>query len=495
MFTLKTRSRATGWPVAAVAVMATLGIVAGEAEAQNLKTVQIASGLRSPLFVGTAPGDTERLFILEQNDGQIHIWRDGTVEPTPFLDVKSKIDSGGEQGLLGLAFHPDYQNNGFFFINYTNTSGDTVVERYSVSGDPDIADPNSGQIVLTIDQPFSNHNGGNMQFGPLDGYLYIGMGDGGSANDPGNRAQDGNSLLGKMLRLDVDALPYQIPSDNPFVNDPNVRDEIWALGLRNPWRWDFDDGTGDLYIGDVGQNQWEEIDFQPADAGGENYGWRCMEGNHCTGLSGCECFASSLTDPIYEYQHSFNPVRCSVTGGVVYRGESIPLLRGTYFFADYCSNEIWTFRYDGNEVSEFQERTDELNSLAIGDIVHFGEDWNGEIHIVSLGGEIYRVETVMQLAATPLVGGQAATLGVRGATANATVYFAYSITGVGATPIPQLGVVAALSNPVLVGSDQANGNGIATITRMVPEIATGRQVWFQAAEQGNTSNVVSDVVQ
>ncbi|MHC5024413.1 MAG: PQQ-dependent sugar dehydrogenase [Planctomycetota bacterium] len=377
---------------------------------QPLETEQVASGLSLPLYVVAPPGDFDRLFIVEQRAGttgriKILDLNSGTVNATPFLSITG-LATNNEQGLLGLAFHPDYANNGFFYVNYNPTNGDTVVERYQVSGDPDIADANSGRPVIIIDQPQSNHNGGWIDFGP-DGFLYIGMGDGGNFNDQGTghsaggNAQDiTNNLLGKMLRLDVDGddfpldedANYAIPPDNPFVGISGD-DEIWAYGLRNPWRCAFDRATGDLYMGDVGQFSWEEVSFQPASStGGENYGWRCMEAEHCTGLSGCTCNAPDLVLPIHEYGHGEG---CSITGGNVYRGSAIPTLQGTYFFADFCSNTIWSFRYDGNTVTEFTDRTAELDPPGgdtIVSITSFGEDAAGEMYICERNGAVYRIK-------------------------------------------------------------------------------------------------------
>ena len=291
------------------------------APAQTLTTELVTAGLFRPVYVVSPPGDTQRLFVVEQNTARIRIIKNGSILGTPFLDVNADAGQSGEQGLLGLAFHPDYGNNGRFFINYTNNAGNTRVVEYVVSADPDVADPNPVQTIQAISQPFTNHNGGCLQFGP-DGMLYIGMGDGGSANDPGNRAQDLTQRLGKMLRLNIDIPSPFIPADNPYVGSPNgEREEIWASGTRNPWRFSFDRLTGDLYIADVGQNAHEEIDFQPVTStGAENYGWRCMEGFSCTGLSGCTCNDASLTLPIHDYSHAGG--NCSVTGGYVYRGPS-----------------------------------------------------------------------------------------------------------------------------------------------------------------------------
>lgn len=376
----------------------------GKAGAQQLTTVRVASGLSQPLFVTAPIGDYERIFILEQVAARIKILKDGVILPQPFLNLDPRVgNGGGEQGLLGMAFHPDYAQNGYFFVDYTDNAGNTVVARYQVTSNPDSADYDSEYIILSLDQPYVNHNGGMLAFGP-DGYLYIGTGDGGSAFDPGNRAQNGQSLFGKMLRIDVDGgSPYAVPSDNPFVGVTGMLGEIWAIGLRNPWRYGFDRLTGDLYIADVGQNQWEEIDFQPAGQGGQNYGWRVFEGNHSTGLSGYSTVVQDTTFPIYEYSHSGG--NCSVTGGYVYRGGAIPFLQGTYFFADFCSNQIWSFRYDGNNLTEFQNRTSELapgGGLSITSISSFGEDASGELYITDLnGGEVFKIVSTIEINLIP----------------------------------------------------------------------------------------------
>ncbi|MBL1218084.1 MAG: glucose dehydrogenase [Planctomycetes bacterium] len=465
---------------------------------QELTTERVASGFAIPVLVTAPTDDPDRIFIVEQG-GLIRIAdRSGNgVYPDPFLDISDRVRSGGERGLLGLAFHPDYDNTGYLFVNYTNSSGATTVARFSVSANnPDLADPASEKILLTVSQPYSNHNGGNIVFGP-DGYLYIGMGDGGSGNDPGNRAQNPLEFLGKILRIDVDnGDPYGIPADNPFVNDPGTLDEIWAIGVRNPWRWSFDRETGDLWIGDVGQSAREELDFQPADSpGGENYGWRCMEGFRCTGLDGCNCNGPELTLPIYDYTHAGG--RCSVTGGYVYRGPSIPLLAGTYFFADYCAADIWSFRYDGSQMSEFTDRTVELdpgNGQAIDFIPSFGEDGLGELYIVDIEGEVYRLKTTLELETNTLTAGQNGIFRARGAAANTMVYFVYSLTGTGRTTVPPLGVDLALASPQLVGQKQADASGTAVLVKLVPGIAQGKTVWLQAAVDGNSSNVITTVI-
>ncbi|MEX2382073.1 MAG: PQQ-dependent sugar dehydrogenase [Opitutales bacterium] len=338
-------------------------------------------GLARPVFLTVPPGDRERHFIVEQG-GWILIY-DTTSEELlddPFLTV-TDISTGGERGLLGLAFHPDYAGNGFFFINFTDSAGDTVIRRYTVSSeDPDRADPESATTVFTFEQDFSNHNGGWIGFSPDDGYLYIASGDGGSGNDPNNRGQDTSQLLGKMLRINVDGddFPeddnrnYAIPQDNPFVN-ADGRDEIWAYGLRNPWRSSFDRETGDLWIADVGQSAREWIHFQPGGSeGGQNYGWRIREGTLVTGM---DPLVEGIVDPIYEFPH---PEGRAIIGGYVYRGEDMPALRGTYFFGDYMEDWVRSFRYEGELISN-EEVTDWTEALTpsrpvLSNPVSFGED-------------------------------------------------------------------------------------------------------------------------
>ncbi|HKQ48202.1 MAG TPA: PQQ-dependent sugar dehydrogenase [Phycisphaerae bacterium] len=366
-----------------------------------LTTERVTTGLVYPLFVTAPPGDSSRLFIVQQT-GEVKIFKNGALLPQPFITIN--VQCCGDSGLLGFAFDPNYATNGYFYINamrVINATLTSVLERYSVTGNPDVADPNSGLTLLTLAQPTPSHDNNMIAFGPDDGMLYTSFGDGGNQQDPFNRAQDGSLLFGKVLRLDVsNSSPgnlYDIPPDNPFVGDPMVLDEIWALGLRNPWRFSFDRLTSDMYLADVGQAAREEIDFEPGNSpGGLNYGWRCMEGSICSGLGGCTCFSPALTPPIYDYDHSDGS--CSVTGGYVYRGCKIPDLRGTYFFADYCTNKIWSFRYVGGTVTEFQERTAELDppNFIISSITSFGEDADGEIYIVTRGdgnpnGQVFRI--------------------------------------------------------------------------------------------------------
>jgi glucose/arabinose dehydrogenase len=368
-----------------------------------LTSERVTSGLTRPIYATHAPGDDTRLYIIEKQ-GRIRVLnlKTGVVQAlgSEFLNIDSLVGGGtttnDERGLLGLAFHPEYQTNGLFYVYYTNNSSDTIVSRYEVTS-PDSADASSASLVLFVDQPFSNHNGGWIGFGPNDGYLYIATGDGGSSCDPGQRAQDiTNQLLGKMLRIDVDGgSPYAIPAANPFVGITGD-DEIWSFGLRNPWRPSFDRATGDLYLADVGQFAWEEISFQSAASpGGENYGWDCTEGNACP-VSGCAagacgCADADLVSPFHVYSHSLG---CSITGGYVYRGCAVPDLQGTYFFADYCSARIWSGRYDGTGFTDFMDRTVELDpgALSISNIASFGEDLRGEVYICDQsGGEVFRI--------------------------------------------------------------------------------------------------------
>jgi hypothetical protein len=317
--------------------------------------------------------------VVEQ-DGRINVVdSDGTVHTLPFLDINPRVNSSGnEQGLLGLAFDPDYKTNGYFYVNYTNNSGNTTISRFNVmASDSNLANSLSEVIVLVIPQPYSNHNGGCIQFGP-DGYLYIGMGDGGSGGDPGNRAQNLDSLLGKMLRIDVNGgSPYAIPSDNPFVSVPNARDEVWAYGLRNPWRFSFDRLTGDMWIADVGQNSWEEVDFQKAGIGGINYGWRCYEGNHGFNTLGCQAM-SNYEPAIYELSHSGS--FCSITGGYIYRGATYNEMFGYYFFSDFCNSLIQVLKRDTSGTVQ-QYNTIQFPSAGISS---FGEDQYGELYVMDL---------------------------------------------------------------------------------------------------------------
>ncbi len=329
------------------------------------------SGLVRP--VDLQPDGSSRLFVIEKV-GRIRIIENDQLIEAPFLDISNQVGSNGnEQGLLGLAFHPQYAQNGRFFVNYTDNNGDTVLARFQVSSDPNIADPNSEAKILAVDQPFANHNGGVLAFGP-DGYLYAGLGDGGSQGDPFGNAQNTGALLGKILRLDVDAAePYTVPADNPFGN------EVWAYGLRNPWRFSFDKLTYDLYIGDVGQNTWEEIDFLPAGSpGGTNFGWNFREGAHDYKGGG----PAGMVEPVAEYSHTEGG--CSVTGGYVYRG-SMPEWNGIYLYADYCTGLIWGLIHSG---SGWQKQ--QLFDLDV-TITSFGQDASGELYLLSDNGGVFRL--------------------------------------------------------------------------------------------------------
>ncbi|MCB9264631.1 MAG: PQQ-dependent sugar dehydrogenase [Lewinellaceae bacterium] len=360
-----------------------------------------ASGFDLPVDIAHA-GD-ERLFIVEKA-GRIRIIDGGgVILAQPFLDIDSRVNSqASERGLLGLAFHPDYAGTGYFYVNYTNNSGDTRISRFSVLPDnPNRADPNSERILLEVDQPFSNHNAGDLNFGP-DGYLYFGLGDGGSANDPGNRAQNRQNLLGKMLRIDVDnGNPYSIPEDNPFADDDFTLDEIWAIGLRNPWRFSFDRLTGEMWIGDVGQDTWEEVNHQlPGSAGGQNYGWRCYEGQESFNPNGCSS-PGEYTFPVHTYRNT-SSIGCSITGGYVYRGSEYPDMYGYYLFTDYCSGRFWSLSPDGQ--GGWQEA--ELANLANNQFVTFGEDKGGELYVAAISdGDIFRLTAPCVSPDAPAVSG------------------------------------------------------------------------------------------
>ena len=344
-----------------------------------------ASGFQSPVQVTNAGDGSDRLFVVEQQ-GRIKILVNQQTLPVPFLDITDRVLFSGEQGLLSVAFPPDYASLGHCYVYYTNKNGDNQVSRFRLMpGDANQLDPDSEELVLYLHHPINaNHNGGQLAFSPNDGYLYIGTGDGGGGGDPAGNAQNPDSLLGKMLRIDVEASPssftYTIPVSNPFTQTVGYRGEIWALGLRNPWRYSFDRLTGDLYIGDVGQGSYEEVDFQPADsAGGENYGWNVMEGSHCYNASTCN--QTGLTLPVLDYTRLAN-FSAAVAGGVVYRGSISPELQGIYFFADSYDGRLWGLRQNGNQ----WEHVVLKNTGLYGGIVSFGEDESGEVYFTDLGG-------------------------------------------------------------------------------------------------------------
>jgi glucose/arabinose dehydrogenase len=346
-----------------------------------------AGGLKQPDYITNAGDGSDRLFVVEQT-GQIALIQNGQVLSTPFLNISDRVKTGGEDGLLSVAFPPNYASKRYFYVYYTNKAGNNVVARYRLTANGNVADPNSEQIILTLNHPnFSNHNGGQLAFGP-DGYLYIGTGDGGGGGDPNNNAQNPKSLLGKILRIDVESptnAAYTIPSTNPFVGtkDPGdrYRDEIWALGVRNPWRFSFDRQTGDLYIGDVGQDAYEEVDFQPAgDRGGENYGWNVLEGNHRYNNSTAS--TAGFTAPVLEYDHSQGQ---SITGGFVYRGSN-PQWQGVYFYGDFVEGKVWALRRNGN-LWENQLLLDTPYSIST-----FGQDQAGNIYLADYAnGNLYKL--------------------------------------------------------------------------------------------------------
>ena len=369
---------------------------AGEFVDVRLRLVAHMPGGVSPLAVRHAGDGSRRIFILAQ-EGRIFIHDGRRLLKRPFLDIRSRVTRGGEKGLLGLAFSPDYMRDRRFYVNYTVRRGRTLytrVSRFRASADDvNLADPGSEQVLFELEQPWGNHNGGDLHFG-RDGYLYIGTGDGGAAGDPGDNARNLGDLLGKMLRIDVQGPPspsgetcglvahYAVPEDNPFRSGRGSCDEIWAYGLRNPWRWSFDRLTGDLFIGDVGQDLWEEVDFQPASSkGGEFYGWSCMEGSHRYDESRCD--GRSMVKPILEYGHQGG--NCSITGGYRYRGP-VEALWGLYVYGDFCSGNIWFARQQGRGWTSRLWRSTNLN------ISSFGEDEAGNLYVVDLGGAVYRFE-------------------------------------------------------------------------------------------------------
>lgn len=413
------RGQLASFGSAALCTLLSVCVLSGAASAQSIKTELIAGGLDDPLFVTHVPGDTQHIYVLQRGGlvRVIDIEQDPPqVLPTPFLDLSGQVIALGERGLLGMAFHPDYANNGYVYVDYTfsGTNSNRISRFTRNAGDPLQADLASEQIVLEIDQPQNNHNGGWLAFGPRDGYLYISSGDGGGADDEGighseptGNAQDiVDNLLGKLLRIDVDGddfpgdanLNYAIPPSNPFVGFTGD-DEIWAYGLRNPWRNSFDPLTGTLYIADVGQGDWEEIDVQSGgSSGGENYGWRCREGMHDFNFTG-DCGAmgtasESFIEPVYEYAHNVPPFGCSITGGEVYRGCAIPALQGHYFFGDFCTDNIWSFDYNAFteiELFDWTAALEPTDGSEITGITSFGRDALGEIYICSFAGTVHKI--------------------------------------------------------------------------------------------------------
>jgi glucose/arabinose dehydrogenase len=390
----------SGFTFLALGFLSAAGLPVSGPALAAVEPVLVVSGLSAPLRTTAPAGDFDRLFVVEQG-GRVRVVKNGTLLGGSFLDLSGRISSGGERGLLGLAFHPDYLRNGRFYVNYTDPAGNTVVSEMKVSADPDVANAASERVLLRQAQPFSNHNGGHLAFSPVDGTLYLGLGDGGSGGDPQNLAQDDGTWLGKMLRIDVDGKDagkeYAVPPDNPFAGGTNPLPQIWAKGLRNPWRFSFDRATGDLWIGDVGQGAWEEVNWQPASSpGGENYGWRLMEGSRCFNpSSGCQ--TGALTLPILEYAQSTSPRRCSVTGGVVARGPSVPEIAGRYLWADYCSGELFSARRVGGAADDLRNHRAEWvpsGGRSIGRVTDIGEDAAGDVYVTDgADGEVFRLST------------------------------------------------------------------------------------------------------
>jgi glucose/arabinose dehydrogenase len=350
----------------------------------RLRLVRTLTGLQSPLFLTNAGDGSGHVFVVEQRGAVRIVAANGHLVRAPFLDIADRVSQdGGERGLLGLAFHPNYLHNGRFFVDYTDRNGDTVVSEFR-RRDSSHANPGSERVIMHIKQPYANHNGGMLAFAP-DGMLYVGMGDGGSGGDPQGNGQNRDVLLGKLLRVDVDGKkPYAIPSDSPFAGTAGTRPEIWAYGLRNPWRFSFDRTTGALFIGDVGQGNWEEIDVAAAGKGGQDYGWNVMEGRHCFAPSS-GCSRAGLTLPVAEYGHDQG---CAVTGGYVYRGSTYPALAGIYLFGDYCTGRIWGLA----AASAVRGSASAAVLLDSGlRISSFGEDQKGELYVVDLDGSVYRV--------------------------------------------------------------------------------------------------------
>ena len=383
------------------------------AEEKNLSSVLIADGYKKPVFITSSPNNAKLLYIVEQA-GLIKIINDGKKLSRPFFDINKRVVNpnrpGDERGLLGFAFHPNHTNNGKFYINYMDNDGNTIISEFSTNSELR-ANHKSERIILKLKQPYGNHNGGDIQFGP-DGYLYISIGDGGKAGDPLNAGQDLSSLFGKIIRIDIEQKPYGSPKSNPFFGQKDKREEIWAWGLRNVWRFSFDKQTGDKYLADVGQNKWEEVNFEPASSkGGLNYGWRIMEANHCYDPKE-NCPTEGLIKPIIEYPNdaihpafafriieelSFSETDvegCSVTGGYVYRGQRIKSMQGQYIFGDYCSGNIWTLKVVNGKAINFKNRTEEIN-IGGGEfttyISSFGQDSDGEIYIIDYNGGIYKL--------------------------------------------------------------------------------------------------------
>lgn len=464
-------------------------------------TELVVNGLNTPVWVTHTPGDDASRIFVVTHWGKLRIIENDVLNAVPFLDIHHLVTfDNNEQGLLSLLFHPDYEQNGYFYVIYVDVSSNWVLERYQ--RDPlnrDLADPNSGVILLTIAHPLTWHHGGWMEFGQ-DGYLYIATGDGGGVGDPFNYGQDRGNLNGKLLRIDVDGgFPYAIPPSNPFVGDPNVLDEIWALGVRNPWRGDMDDLTGDIWFGDVGQDTWEELDFLPAGTAAANFGWRIMEGTHCYNPSS-GCNTAGLVQPIHEYRHATTPqgYRCSISGGRVYRGRSMATMHGRFFFGDYCTGEVWSTRTDGVTTVGFTDHTLELEATmgSDGQVIGFGQDADGELYVCNMrDGSVHRVvPRGLRLRVPAIQSGTTASLSVSGGAASSPAGLFLSTRGLGSTPVPPGNLVLDLDRPRLVATSATGPQGTAQFLASVPGSAAGRTIWLQAVQPGVVSNVVVDTV-
>lgn len=435
----------------------------------SLSLTTYASGFTSPVSMTNAGDD--RLFVVEQAGVIRIIDGGGNVLPTPFLDISDRVDSSGdEEGLLGLVFHQNYAGTGYFYVNYTNTTSGTRrtrISRFSVTGDPNIADPNSENILLTVVQPYSNHNAGDIHFGP-DGYLYIPLGDGGLGGDPDDNAQNPENLLGAVSRIDVNmgsgassdcvgdgSGDYTIPNDNPFIDGAGGDcDELWVIGMRNPWRSSFDKITGDFFIGDVGQGSWEEVDYQPASSnGGENYGWRCYEGNHPYNTSGCGPMGN-YDFPIFEYVSTGN---CAVVGGYVYRGSIYPAMVGRYFLTDYCTGNFWDLESDGGGGWNATQHT----NLQQSGFTTFGEGNNGELYVALRSGTIYHLEEAVAVTPTPTTTPPTPTATAT-ATATATNTATATATATGTAPATPPTATATGTAPATPPTATATATGVGT---------------------------------
>jgi glucose/arabinose dehydrogenase len=444
------------------------------------------------LQVLTAPDDSGRLFVL-QREGLVRIIdATGSTLPTPYMDLTAQTIATVEQGLLSIAFHPDYAQNGWVYVHYTNLNGNTRVDRFIVdANDANQVDPASQVEVLQIQQPKAWHNGGTIAFGP-DGYLYLGFGDGGG---PNTTSQDGQTLLGKILRLDVSVQPYQIPSTNPFVGNAAVLDEIWAMGVRNPWQFSFDQETGDLWIADVGDTTWEEVNFEAAGSpGGLNYGWPTMEGPDCH-VSQAGCNQTGLELPFYSYAYGGSPFKCAISGGVVYRGEAMATMRGRYFYSDFCSGQVWSMRRDaGGQAVDIVDHSLEFGVL--GSVVSFGVDDEGEVYVVGMNGRINKlVPAGLNLAVGNAVASSTVPIAVTAGVANKRAFVIYSGDGLGQTVVPELGVVLDLLNPTLHVARSMDSSGNLSLTVHLPPSLSGIRMWVQAAQVGVVSNVITQVIE